>query len=146
MHTMPIPASVRGCWSQGTLTSGNAPLTTRNDCTSRRPNVILETRTLPQSLCSLPPFLFCGSPCPGSLGLSTHIFHSFPLFPAIPTLHHLIVFTLVGSEGGLICCPGSKVPLIGLGGQEKLETQLVFVITNHVGIEKDAIPPLLPLI
>src|SRR5260221_1552185 len=118
MHTMPIPASVRGCWSQGTLTPGNAPLTMHNDCTSRHPNVILETRTLPRLLHGLPPFLFCGSPCPGSLSLSMCIFHSFTLFPAIASLHHLIVFTLVGSEGRLICCPGSEVPLVGLGGQE----------------------------
>src|SRR5258708_14191448 len=134
MHTMPIPASVRGHWSQGTLTPGNAPLTTHNDCTSGCPNVILETRTLPRSLHSLPPFLFCGSPCPGSLGLSTCVFHSFTLFPAIASLHHLIVFMLVGSKGGLICHPGNEVPLIGLGGQEKLETRLVFIIMNHVGV------------
>src|SRR5260221_8837707 len=119
---MPIPASVRGCWSQGTLTSGNAPLTTCNDCTSGCPNVILKTRMLPRSLHGLPPFLFHVSLRPGSLGLSMRIFHSFTLFPAIASLHHLIVFMLVGSEGGLICCPGSEVPLIGLGGQEKLET------------------------
>src|SRR5258708_38120376 len=121
MHTMPIPTSVRGHWSQGTLTSGNAPLTMHNDCTSRCPNVILKTRMLPRLLCGLPPFLFCGSPHPGSLSLSTHIFHLFALFPAIASLHHLIVFMLVGSEGGLVCHLGSEVPLIGLGGQEKLE-------------------------
>src|SRR5258708_38980545 len=62
--------------------------------------------------------------------------------PVIVSLHHLIMITLIGSEGGLVCCLGSKVPLVGLGGQEKLETQLVFVIVNHVGVEKDAIPPL----
>src|SRR5258707_10524792 len=121
MHTMPIPASVRGRWSQGTLTPHNAPLTMRNDGTSRRPNVILEMRTLPRSLCSLPPFLFCGSPCPGSLRLSTCVFHSFSLFPAIASLHHPIVIALVGSKGGLVCRLGSKVPLVGLGGQEKFE-------------------------
>src|SRR5258708_7626109 len=146
MHTMPIPASVRGCWSQGTLTSGNAPLTTHNDCTSGRPNVILKMRTLPQLLHSLPLFLFHSSPHPGSLGLSTCVFHSFALFPAITSLHHPIVFTLVGSEGGLVCHPGSEVLLVGLGGQEKLEMQLIFIIANHVGIEKDVIPPLSPLI
>src|SRR5258708_24192958 len=143
---MPIPASVRGHWSQGTLTSGNAPLTTCNNCTSRHPNIILEMRTLPQSLCGLPLFLFRSSPHPGSLSLSTHVFHSFALFPAITSLHHPIVFMLVGSEGRLISCPGSKVPLVGLGGQEKLETQLIFIIMNHVVIEKDMIPPLSPLI
>src|SRR5258708_14292590 len=112
MHTMPIPTSVRGCWSQGTLTSGNAPLTTRNDCTSGHPNVILEMRMLPQSLCGLPLFLFHGSLHPGSLSLSTCIFHSFALFPAIVSLHHLIIFMLVGSKGRLVTCPGSEVPLI----------------------------------
>src|SRR5258708_22194081 len=143
---MPIPASVRGRWSQGTLTPRNAPLTTRNDGTSGHPNVILETRTLPRSLHGLPPFLFCSSLHPGSLGLSTHVFHLFALFPAIASLHHPIVITLVGSEGRLICRPGSKVPLIGLGGQEKFEMRLVFVITNHAGVEKDTISPLLLLI
>src|SRR5258707_10391836 len=146
MHTMPIPASVRGHWSQGTLTPCNAPLTMHNDCTSGCPNVILEMRTLPRSLHGLPLFLFHSSPCPGSLSLSMCIFHSFALFPAITSLHHLIVFTLVGSEGRLVCCLGSEVPLVGLGGQEKLEMRLIFVIANHVGIEKDAIPPLSPLI
>src|SRR6266436_1916196 len=143
---MPIPASVRGCWSQGTLTPHNAPLTMRNDGTSGSPNVILETRMLPRSLRGLPLFLFHGSPCPGSLGLSTCVFHSFALFPAITSLHHLIMIVLVGSEGGLICRPGSEVPLIGLGGQEKFETRLVFIIVNHAGVEKDAISPLSPLI
>src|SRR5258708_5262921 len=145
MHTMPIPASVRGCWIQGTLTPGNAPLTAHNNGTSRHPNIILEMRTLPQLLHSLPLFLFCGSPCPGSLSLSTHIFHLFTLFPAIASLHHLIMIMLIGSEGGLICHLGSEVPLIWLGGQEKLEMRLVFVIGNHVGVEKDTIP-LSPLI
>src|SRR5258705_12208374 len=133
MHTMPIPASVRGCWSQGTLTPGNAPLTMCNNCTSGCPNIILETRMLPRLLCGLPPFLFCGSPHPGSLGLSMCIFHLFTLFPVIASLHHPIVITLVGSKGGLVHCLGSKVPLVGLGGQEKLEMQLIFVIANHVG-------------
>src|SRR5258708_29464243 len=146
MHTMPIPASVRGCWSQGTLTPGNAPLTMHNDGTSGRPNIILEMRTFPRSLHGLPPFLFCSSPCPGSLRLLTRVFHSFALFPAIASLHHPIVIMLVGIEGGLVRRPGSKVPLVGLGGQEKLETRLVFVIANHAGVEKDTISPLSPLI
>src|SRR5258708_16174675 len=143
---MPIPASVRGRWSQGTLTPRNAPLTMRNDGTSGRPNVILETRTLRRSLRSLPPFLFHSSPHPGSLGLSTRVFHSFTLFPVIASLHHPIVIVLVGSKGGLVRRLGSEVPLVGLGGQEKFEMQLVFVIANHAGVEKDATSPLSPLI
>ncbi len=143
---MPIPASVRGHWIQGTLTPGNALLTACNNSTSRHPNIILETRMLPRSLHGLPPFLFHSSPHPGSLSLLMHVFHSFALFPVIASLHHLIVIMLIGSEGGLACHLGSKVPLIGLGGQEKLEMRLVFIIANHVGVEKDAIPPLSPLI
>src|SRR5258708_2009026 len=146
MHTMPIPTSVRGCWSQGTLTPGNAPLTTCNDGTSRCPNIILEMRTFPRLLRSLPPFLFRGSPHPGGLGLSMCIFHSFALFPVIASLHHPIVIALVGIEGGLVHCLGSEVPLIGLGGQEKLEMRLIFIIVNHAGVEKDMISPLSPLI
>src|SRR5258708_16347759 len=146
MHTMPIPASVRGHWSQGTLTPCNAPLTTHNDGTSGCPNVILEMRTLPQSLRGLPPFLFRGSLRPGSLRLSTRVFHLFALFPAIMSLHHPIVIALVGSKGRLIHRPGSEVPLIGLGGQEKFEMRLIFIITNHARVQKDAISPLSLLI
>src|SRR5258708_29020561 len=69
-----------------------------------------------------------------------HVFHLFALFPVIASLHHLIMIMLIGSEGRLMHHPGSEVPLIGLGGQEKLEMQLIFVITNHVGVEKDVIP------
>src|SRR5258708_21128075 len=143
---MPIPTSVRGRWSQGTLTPGNAPLTMHNNGTSGCPNIILKMRMFPRLLHSLPPFLFCGSLRPGSLRLSTHVFHLFALFPAIVSLHHPIVIMLVWIEGRLVCRPGSEVPLVGLGGQEKLEMQLIFVIANHAGVEKDAISPLSPLI
>src|SRR5258708_1061775 len=117
---MPIPASVRGRWSQGTLTPRNAPLTTRNDGTSGHPNVILETRTLPRSLHGLPPFLFCTSLPPGSLGPSTPSFPLFALFPAIASPTPPTGITLVGREGRLKCRPGSKVPSIGLGGKRNL--------------------------